>query len=143
MVDPCCEGHKWEVPYIVLPNNMGLTNIRNIKRVLKEKPPPIMPSSYLIAHSLTFYLYEVSISLKYVFGTSDFKVSNIPLLKMDKANLIIDRINHMFKMNFHYYSKDIEFYKFYSDLKYNEMGLNVDIDTNIISNVEGEWYQNF
>jgi len=62
---------------------------------------------------------------------------------MDKANLIIDRINHMFKMNFPYYSKDIEFYKFYSDLKYNERGLNVDIDTNIISNLDGEWYQNF
>ena len=33
MVDPCSEGHKWEVPYIVLQNNMGLTNIRNINKV--------------------------------------------------------------------------------------------------------------
>jgi|LauGreDrversion4_2_1035121.scaffolds.fasta_scaffold268508_2 hypothetical protein len=98
-----------------------------------------MSSSYLIAHSLTFSHYELSITLKYVFGLRDYVPSNIPLLKRDMANLLVDRINYMFKVNFKYYSKDIEFYKFYTTLKYNEESIYVDITTSGFITPYGEW----
>ncbi len=55
------------------------------------------------------------------------------------ANLLVDRINYMFKVNFKYYSKDIEFYKFYTTLKYNEESIYVDITTSGFITPYGEW----
>lgn len=115
----------------------GITNIGNIKRNL-----PVMSSSYIIASSLTFYQYELNTSLRYEFGLEDYVVSNIPLLKRDMANLIIDRVNHIFKMRFSYYSRDIEFYRFYNVLVENDQGLNMSIEVGRELKVKGEWFQN-
>jgi hypothetical protein len=101
--------------------------------------------TFAICDEIRFYHRGSEKYIRYIFGKVDYIEAPMPILKMNIANLLLDRVNHLFGVNFKYYSGDIPFYKFFLDIHPNDKGIvvipyaGVSIDGLWLD--EGEWYQ--